>query len=71
MWPNVKTETEFAYVCCHCEPDDRLDSNALFLIRKVCRSHGECWHRRMMVGPDGQKKLAAPVRRNVSPASPQ
>jgi hypothetical protein len=47
------THPEPVYVCCHCVPDEKLDYDASFLMRKYCTIHGECWHRLVIPGPDG------------------
>jgi hypothetical protein len=49
------------HVCCQCEPNCELDSNALILFNEECQSHGRCWHRLMMKQPDGSLKLALPL----------
>jgi hypothetical protein len=53
------------YVCCHCVPDEKLDYDASFLMRKHCTIHGECWHRHVVIGPDGVVKLALSVMAEV------
>ncbi len=55
------TETESG-VCCHCEPNERTDNNAMVLFRRHCPAHGRCWHRLMTPGPAGVTKLAFPVK---------
>jgi len=49
------------HVCCKCEPDKALDSNALILINETCPIHRRSWHRLMMKTPDGSLKLAMPL----------
>ena len=46
------------HVCCQCEPDKALDSNALILFNEECHIHGNSWHRLMMRQPDGSLTLA-------------
>jgi|HubBroStandDraft_4_1064222.scaffolds.fasta_scaffold289002_2 hypothetical protein len=49
------------HVCCICEPDSALDSNALILFNEECPIHGRSWHRLMARQPDGSLKLAMPL----------
>jgi hypothetical protein len=59
------THPEPFYVCCHCEPNEILDDNALSLMRKHCPIHGECWHRLMVIALDGKMELAVPAKPEV------
>jgi hypothetical protein len=52
------------HVCCKCEIDYRLDSNALILVNETCLTHGDSWHRLMMKHSDGSLTLAMPLHKN-------
>jgi hypothetical protein len=53
------------HVCCKCEPNGALDSNALILFNEKCPTHGYSWHRLMMRQPDGSVKLAMPLDKHI------
>jgi hypothetical protein len=55
---------KLVHVCCECEPNRALDSNALILVNEECAVHGRSWHRLMMKMPDGSLKLAIPLDKN-------
>jgi hypothetical protein len=52
------------HVCCKCEEDRALESNALLLFNEDCAIHGRSWHRLMMRQPDGSLTLAMPLDKN-------
>jgi len=56
------------FVCCRCVPDDRLDSDALFLLRQQCPQHGLRWHRKMLRDASGKMRLAVPLRKPANNA---
>jgi hypothetical protein len=56
--------TALVHVCCKCEDDLILDSNALILFNEHCLTHGNSWHRLMMTQPDGSLILAMPIDKN-------
>jgi hypothetical protein len=49
------------HVCCQCDSNHALDSNALILVNEICVSHGLSWHRLMMKRADGSVILAIPL----------
>ena len=49
------------HICCKCENNTDLDSNALVLFNEECPTHGRSWHRLMAKQPDGSLKLALPL----------
>jgi hypothetical protein len=49
------------HVCCKCDVNPTLDSNALILINEECPTHRQSWHRLMMKTPDGSLVLALPL----------
>ena len=51
------------FVCCRCVPDERLDNDALFLMRHPCSHHGLTWHRKMIRDASGKMRLAVPLRK--------
>jgi hypothetical protein len=52
------------HVCCKCDPNSALDSNALILVNEECAIHGRSWHRLMLSQPDGSLVLALPLDKN-------
>lgn len=49
------------HVCCKCDIDLILDSNAMILVNEDCTTHGRSWHRLMIRQPDGSLLLAIPL----------
>jgi hypothetical protein len=49
------------HVCCKCDSNSALDSNALILVNEKCATHGQSWHRLMISQPDGSLILAMPL----------
>jgi hypothetical protein len=52
------------HICCECEKNEELDSNALILFNEHCSTHGNSWHRLMMAQADGSLILAMPLDKN-------
>jgi hypothetical protein len=52
------------HVCCKCDNNSALDSNALILVNEECPTHGRSWHRLMMRQADGSLILAIPLDKN-------
>jgi hypothetical protein len=52
------------HVCCKCDDNSALDSNALLLMNEECPTHGRSWHRLMVSQPDGSLILALPLDKN-------
>ena len=52
------------HICCKCEKDEDLESNALILFNEYCSTHGNSWHRLMLAQADGSFILAMPVDKN-------
>jgi hypothetical protein len=52
------------HVCCMCDHDKALDSNALILVNEECPTHGRSWHRLMIKHIDGSLVLAMPLDKN-------
>ena len=57
---------ELVSVCCKCEKDPALDSNALILLNEDCATHGRSWHRLMIRQADGSLVLALPLDKDRS-----
>ena len=53
--------TTLVHVCCKCDDDSALDSNALILVNEECPTHGQSWHRLMIREADGSLRLAMPL----------
>ena len=53
------------HVCCECDNDRALDSNALILLNEECPTHGRSWHRLMLKQPDGSLTLAMPLSKKI------
>jgi hypothetical protein len=51
------------HVCCECDNNHTLDSNALILVNEECPTHGRTWHRLMMRKSDGSLILAIPINK--------
>jgi hypothetical protein len=49
------------HVCCKCDTNNALDSNALILVNEECSTHGQSWHRVMIRQADGSLILAMPL----------
>jgi hypothetical protein len=49
------------HVCCKCDENSALDSNALILVNEECATHGQSWHRLMLRTPNGSLVLAIPL----------
>jgi hypothetical protein len=52
------------HVCCKCNDNSALDSNALILVNEDCATLGRSWHRLMMRQPDDSLVLAIPLDKN-------
>jgi hypothetical protein len=52
------------HVCCKCDNNSALDSNALILVNEECAIHGRSWHRLMLSQSDGSLILAMPLDKN-------
>jgi hypothetical protein len=52
------------HICCKCDNNTVLDSNALILVNEECAIHGQSWHRLMLSQPDGSLILALPLNKN-------
>ena len=52
------------HVCCKCDNNSALDSNALIFVNEECATHGRSWHRLMIRQSDGSLILAMPLDKN-------
>jgi hypothetical protein len=52
------------HVCCKCDINPALDSNALILVNEECGVHGRSWHRLMLKQADESLTLAIPLDKN-------
>jgi hypothetical protein len=56
-----KHGASIVHVCCKCDENQALDSNALILVNEECPIHGRSWHRLMLKQADGSLTLAIPL----------
>jgi hypothetical protein len=54
---------KLVHVCCKCDVNPTLDSNALILVNEECAIHDRSWHRLMMRQSDGELILAMPLNK--------